>query len=406
MKRNPFFLLREINGQAFLLPFGQGIASHLRGVKINESGVFLWNALEKDLTKNELLSLFAEHYEASEEDLSELSADLDICLDMLIKNGSILPDSDPWAVSASLYKELEIAGLRIRLEGPADVFDERLLPFAVQSCPAELQSRDISSSKNTPDLGQAKSSVSGSMTVTAFAGICPYENPGHMLLRNSMLSILDCGPYYELQFHVNQQVKTLILKKDGSKAIFYYALPHEDRLREELFHGIREAFLYLATLHGMAAIHSASILYRGKAFLFSGHSGMGKSTHAALWHGTKGVPILNGDLNLIGLQDGKPVIFGIPWCGTSEISDQGTHPLGGIILLRRDVKNHTQELAPCDQVLLVDQRLISHSWTEDLFNANLSLIQKIAPEILICSLYCTKDLEAVAVMQERIDRAF
>lgn len=379
MKRNPYFLLRELDGQPFLFPFGQGIAEHKRGVRLNESGVFLWNVLERDRSDEELLSLFAAHYEADEEDLPELSEDLKLYLDQLVQSGAVISDRDPWAVSAGFDQMLEIAGLHLRLEGPSEVFTDRFLPFRCSPC--------------TPD-----------MTVTAFAGICPYKNPGNLILRNNMLHVLDCGDYYELKFLANTQVNSLVLKKDGSKAIFYYAFPHNDLLREELFHGIREAFLYLAGFHGLAAIHSTSILYREKAWLFSGHSGMGKSTHARLWEEAFHTPILNGDLNLLGWKDEKPVIFGIPWCGTSEIYDTGCYPLGGITLLKRDKTNYTVELSACDQILLVDQRLISHSWTEAQFDANLNLIKKLAPELLICNLYCTKDPEAAHVMRARIDK--
>ena len=383
MRRNPFFLLRSLNEIPYLLPYGQGIADHKRGVCLNETGVFLWNALATDQKKDALLSLLAEHYEASEDELTELAQDLDLYLEQLIQNGAVLPDADPWAVSAPFYKTLEIAGLVLRLEGPAEVFSKSFQAFQAANASALV-----------PD-----------MTITAFAGLCPYKNPGNLILRNDLMTILDCGNYYELEFLSNIQVRSLILKKDGSKAIFYYAFPHNDLLKEELFHGIREAFLYLAGLHGMAAIHSTSIFYQGKAWLFSGHSGMGKSTHARLWQETFQTPLLNGDLNLIGRKDGKPMIYGIPWCGTSGIFDTRSLPLGGIILLKRGKTNYTQELSPDQQVLLVDQRLISHSWTELLFDTNLDLIKKIAPELLICNLYCTKDPEAAHVMRDRIEQA-
>ena len=49
-------------------------------------------------------------------------------------------------------------------------------------------------------------------------------------------------------------------------------------ISEEIFFAIRTIFLYNASFKGMYAIHSASVLYKDKAWLFSGHSGAGKST--------------------------------------------------------------------------------------------------------------------------------
>lgn len=379
MKRNPNYLLRDLADVPYLLPYGHGIASHERGVRLNETGVFLWDCLKEEHTADELIALCAERYEASEEEIAELTADLTPFLDALVQSGAILSDQDPFCFHAPFYKNLRIAGITIRLAGPSQVFSERFDAFC------------------------GSSDVPADLTISVCAGICPYQKPGAAILRNDMMSVLDCGNYFEIHFHANEQLKECILKKDGSHAILYHRLPYADLLKEEFFHGIREVFLYAAGIRGMVALHSTSILYKGKAWLFSGHSGMGKSTHARLWEEQFGVPILNGDLNLLGMEDGEPVIHGIPWCGTSEISDTATHPLGGITLLGRAPTNYVTELPADQQILLVDQRLISHSWTPELFDKNLETVKKIAPAILICKLNCTKDPEAADVMRDRID---
>jgi len=379
VKRNPYYLLRDLAGVPYLLPFGQSIASHDRGVLLNETGVFIWEQLEEERTTEELIALCAAHYGASEEELEELSSDLRSFLDSLVRSGALLPDQDYFCIHAPFYKNLRIAGITLRLAGLPDVFSERFDAF-------------VTNDDAAPDV-----------TISVCAGVCPYQNPGEAILRNGMMSVFDCGEYFEIQLHANIQLKECILKKDGTHAILYHRLPYNGGLKEEFFHGIREVFLYVAAMHGMVALHSTSILYRDKAWLFSGHSGMGKSTHARLWAENFGTPLINGDLNLLAMEDGKPVIHGIPWCGTSEISNSKTYPLGGITLLGRATTNFTSELSLDQQILLVDQRLISHSWTPALFDQNLEVIKKIAPEILICKLCCTKDPEAAIVMRKRID---
>ena len=105
------------------------------------------------------------------------------------------------------------------------------------------------------------------------------------------------------------------------------------------------------------------------------------------------------------MDDGMPVVHGLPWCGTSNRFDTATHPLGGIILLRRSAKgNHVEGLSLSEKILLTDQRLISPSWTPELFCRNLSLIRRIAPEVLICRLRCTKEPDAAEEMKKYIDR--
>lgn len=123
---------------------------------------------------------------------------------------------------------------------------------------------------------------------------------------------------------------------DGSYVRFYCTPETSESAQENIFHATLALFPGL--LHksiGKFAIHSASILYKEKAGLFSGHSGMGKSTHTQMWHDLLQTPYLNGDLNLLGWESGKIIVYGIPWCGTSGIYTTTDHELGGIVLLGR-----------------------------------------------------------------------
>ncbi|MBO6089785.1 MAG: hypothetical protein J6P37_05710 [Lachnospiraceae bacterium] len=54
MLRNESFYLKRIADVPYILPTGQMVADHMRGVKINETGAFIWECLKEDLTKEEL----------------------------------------------------------------------------------------------------------------------------------------------------------------------------------------------------------------------------------------------------------------------------------------------------------------------------------------------------------------
>ena len=104
---------------------------------------------------------------------------------------------------------------------------------------------------------------------------------------------------------------------------------------------------------------------------------MGKSTHTALWHELFGTPYLNGDLNLLGFEDGHIIVYGIPWCGTSEIFTTEQYELGGIVLLGRDSQtDRLEKLPPSEKILRVMQRMISPAWKEIQLTRNLSFAEK------------------------------
>lgn len=225
-----------------------------------------------------------------------------------------------------------------------------------------------------------------------------------LLLRNREILILDGGTYYALRFPAARQIQEAQLLKDGSQAFFYCKTPYTDNFREELFHAIRFVFLYLAQKHHMAVLHSASLLYRGRAWLFSGSSGTGKSTHTGLWNRLLETPLLNGDLNLLEIRSGEAVVHGLPWCGTSGIFDTETYPLGGILLLKQAKENRIEELSEDRKQLLVSQRFITPSWTEEQQDCDLRFAEELAGHVLICRLHCNMENSAVTTAREEIDR--
>ena len=123
--------------------------------------------------------------------------------------------------------------------------------------------------------------------------------------------------------------------------------------------------------HGRFFLHASAVVHEGAAYLFSGPSGTGKSTHTNLWHSLYDTPILNGDLNLLAFENRMPVVHGIPWCGTSGICTTETHPLGGIVILRQDREDFVNTLSLDKQILSVTNRMITPNWTHSLFEKNL-----------------------------------
>ena len=45
-KKNEFYTLQEIDGDMYLLPFGQALAEQRHGFKMNETGLYLWEKLD------------------------------------------------------------------------------------------------------------------------------------------------------------------------------------------------------------------------------------------------------------------------------------------------------------------------------------------------------------------------
>ena len=76
------------------------------------------------------------------------------------------------------------------------------------------------------------------------------------------------------------------------------------------------AYGLAALPHKTVAIHTSTIRYNGRAVIFLGESGTGKSTHTRLWReNIAGAELLNDDSPIIRIIDGKAVVYGSPWSG-------------------------------------------------------------------------------------------
>ncbi len=381
MIQNPGYVLKELAGVPYLLPYGQMIADHYRGTKINNTGVYLWNLLADDRSIDEILSEAEAYFEPKPQELSAFRQEITHFLNTLISYGILLKNKN-YVNNYRDIKYLTIAGLHLKLTNFHACFPGKFHAFLTEEPPHT------------------------DMTVCFHVGMPSYVQNGPMLLRNYELNVIELPDKYILILPQSPEILEVHIAKDGTHTDIYSMPILSDEYKEKLFHALRLPFLYLAQLHGMAAIHSASILYRDKAWLFSAPSGTGKSTHADLWNRYLNTKLINGDLNLLAYENETPVVHGIPWCGTSEIFDTSSYPLGGIILLKQAPTESIKELTEDEKQLLISQRFISPSWTADLFDKNLQVAEKIASNSLICRLYCTKEKSAMKTIKKRIDKYF
>ena len=377
IKRQKGYVLKRIEDTVYLLPYGQNIADQKRGLILNETGEFIWDYLEEEKTLEEIITGVADYYEISGEEKEALAKDVDDFVSQLLGMGILreeLREENP-----PFYHCMKIGGICIKLCGPAEIFPEQFEPFFCSEDRAD-------------------------QTIEVEIAVPMNKPNGALLIRNKEMSICEWEDGYLVLFHQMKNVIEAYMTKDGSYVRIYALMPQVEEEKENLFHAIRLFYLYLAQRKGLYAIHSASILYQDKAWLFSGHSGMGKSTHTALWHEQIHTPYLNGDLNLIGEEDGKLKVYGMPWCGTSGIYTTKTQDLGGIVLLGRDSRDHLEELGVAEKIVRVMQRMISPAWTKEQMEVNLEFAERIAAKSQVYYLKCTKNPSAVAPIKSRIDQ--
>lgn len=420
MKTMAGYVVRQLADTFYILPTGQRIADRRRCLKINQTGCVIWDLLQKDLSWEELLSAYTEYVksiemtegtktvkpasigeEASTVTAASISSDLSTYVLTLFQFGMIqasakemqaFPFAPFQAKENAYYCRYNIAGIQVHYKGRKEWLHAFFEPF-------------LEDGKENPSahihMGE-QIQISQNWRVRPLSEVPKIA--GELLLFGSQLDVYRCSGDYMLRFPSNHHLALCMLSFDGKEAVFYYDGSTQQEAVDELFYGFRAAFFYLAALHGKYALHSASNYYQEKAWLYSASSGTGKTTHVKLWEKLYAVPVLNGDLNLLGMEKDEVFVYGIPWCGTSGVYTTKKYPLGGIILLKRGTENRVCKLPQDERQLYTAQRMISPAWTEKQVDDSLLFAEKLSDRIPIRRLYCTQEPSAAAVMKEYIDK--
>lgn len=396
------YTLEYINGIPYLMPYGQSVADLKKCVKLNDTGIFIWNSLSDGFGRDKILSEMCKKYNAvTPDDKTILSDDLDSFLDILTayrvferENDIItLPDN-------SKPHHLRINTISICINAPDEYVSDNFSIFRYGD------NEDLS-------FDAFNDTVHDDITINITHFIPFFHRGKKQVLRTDELTLLEDDSFYICRYNKPYGLIEWHLSKDGRTCNMYCKRTSDtdsDKpdISEEIFFAIRTIFLYNASFKGMYAIHSASVLYKDKAWLFSGHSGAGKSTHTNMWKELFNTPVINGDLNLIDINttDGIPVVIGIPWCGTSGIYTSRSYPLGGITFIKKDITDQVRRIDGDDAVLSIAQRMISPCWNTGLLENNLAASEKIAAGITVFRLCCTKNPSSAFLMKEEIDNEY
>jgi len=102
----------------------------------------------------------------------------------------------------------------------------------------------------------------------------------------------------------------------------------------------------LAALGG-GMLHSSTVADQGRALLFTGPSGAGKTTIARLWKAA-GATLLNDERSLVRPADGRFVAGSSPWHGEHSEVHPGAYPLEAVLFLRQAPASALIPLRPAE----------------------------------------------------------
>lgn len=288
------------------------------------------------------------------------------------------------------HTDLEIAGLRVRIELHDEYEDlkmpESYMPFVATATNEPIAVTLIVKSGNE-QRGEDMNPVSSGMNDLGEARL--YHNGGEYAV--------------DLLPHPSSSFRTMHISEDFTTGRLH--LPPGDRYAAFTVDSmLRILYSQAVVLHHGFMLHSAAVVRDGKAVLFMGKSGTGKSTHARLWlKEFANTSLLNDDNPVVRVSaDGTVTVYGSPWSGKTPCYRNAEAPVEAMVRLEQAPVNRYTELSNIDAFVAVlpGVSVITHS--RKLYGEACNSVVEALKRVKVGKLECTPEPSAAYECQKGI----
>lgn len=163
-------------------------------------------------------------------------------------------------------------------------------------------------------------------------------------------------------------------------------------------------YTFAGSKEGALLLHASMPRHKGKANLFFGVSGTGKSTHSRLWlENVPGVDIMNDDNPIIRFERGSAVAYGSPWSGKTLCYRNVKAPVRAMVRLEQRPENNIERLIGLQAYASVIAAVSTIRWDSTVMSRIVPLVERVAMEVPCWHLGCRADKEAVEVCKAAIE---
>ena len=153
--------------------------------------------------------------------------------------------------------------------------------------------------------------------------------------------------------------------------------------------------------HGFL-FHSSYIRYGDGAILFTAPSGTGKSTQADLWCRLRDAELINGDRSAVVMEEGKAMVHGVPYSGSSGVSHNVTLPLKAIVRLTQAPVTRIKRLTGLQAFRHVWEGCTINTWNRNDMSLCMETVMEVVQSVSVFHLACTPDESAVIALEKAL----
>lgn len=149
-------------------------------------------------------------------------------------------------------------------------------------------------------------------------------------------------------------------------------------------------------------LHAACVRTPLGGLLFSGPSGIGKSTQAELWCTYRGAKQINGDRPILSREGDGWLAWGSPYAGSSRCHVNESCPVTAVVMLRQAKQCGLRRLSRAEAFRAVWSGLTVHTWDEWFVKTASDLALELIASVPVFELGCTPDEQAVDYLEKEL----
>lgn len=220
------------------------------------------------------------------------------------------------------------------------------------------------------------------------------------------LNLYDTGKGYRISMAPNKKSDIcgwIDISNDLSEGLLQILPGNVFGAKFALNNAVMLLFAFSTSTMGTLEMHSSTVVNNGKAYMFLGKSGTGKSTHSRLWlENVPGSWLLNDDNPVIRVhEDGTAVVYGTPWSGKTPCYKNQSAPIAAIVMLKQAPFNRIARLGLPEAYAAIYSSASGFHANRTMADGLFETMSAVVTSVPFSGLECLPDADAALLCKRR-----
>lgn len=204
-----------------------------------------------------------------------------------------------------------------------------------------------------------------------------------------------------LEYQMNDKVAGwVVCSHDFKEGTLYHT---KSFLKFAVNNALMMMYTFITSDKQTTLFHSSVVSYQGKAYMFLGRSGTGKSTHSQLWlKHIDGTELVNDDNPVVRIIDGEARVYGSPWSGKTPCYRNVDYPIGGIVKLKQAPFNEIRRMKAVEAYVALAMSISGMRWNTKMGDGLHHTENLLTATVPVWHLSCLPDQNAAELCQTTI----